>query len=202
MKPLLILSVSFLIVSCSDDNSPEPRDISDYSKLEIGNYWIYEAKMMDTAGIGDTTINIDSVYIPKDTLIGNKKLFIMEGTRFTAEFRELVFDSARSTYFFPSRDIIFSVDPNVKFHQVIGDPGSPHAVADFQNTNQLERIEVPAGKFACENFRGTISVPQGIQDPFDIYYSAGTGLILERGPMIPNNFKIYRALIRRGKVIP
>lgn len=69
----------FLLFSCnSQGDIPTSTSYPNYMPLAVGNYWIYEDYDVDSLGNERQTKIVDSVYIPKDTVLNNKKYFIVE----------------------------------------------------------------------------------------------------------------------------
>lgn len=73
---LLFILLASIIYSCKKDKVAEPLNngtttatFANYSKLEIGNYWIYERYTIDTAGTIASLGVYDSCFVEKDTLI-------------------------------------------------------------------------------------------------------------------------------------
>jgi hypothetical protein len=83
---ITLLSVSAIIAGCKKENEPEPVHTcptdppSDkYTfKQSIGSYWIYESVNLDSNYNSLSSYSIDSVYIPRDTMINGKQYFIKE----------------------------------------------------------------------------------------------------------------------------
>ncbi|HEX8517596.1 MAG TPA: hypothetical protein VF868_15470 [Bacteroidia bacterium] len=80
---VLILAAVFCFNSCKKEEDPEPVNPTpagpvvypNYSKLAIGNYWVYQRFNLDTSGNYTPTV-IDSCYIANDTVIGGKTYFV------------------------------------------------------------------------------------------------------------------------------
>jgi hypothetical protein len=79
---LLALSIfSILYSSCKKDDDNEPGTTyssptyDNYSRLAVGNYWVYQRYDLDTSGTYTRTIE-DSCYINKDTVIGGNRYYV------------------------------------------------------------------------------------------------------------------------------
>lgn len=83
---IVFLSVSTLLAGCKKENEPEPAhtcptdppDDKYTFKQSIGSYWIYESVNLDSSYNLISSYSVDSVYIPRDTMINGKKYFIRE----------------------------------------------------------------------------------------------------------------------------
>ncbi len=85
MKKLSIALVCISILmtyACKKTKETEPEvdppiasDVSNYSQLKVGNYWIYQEFKIDTNNIATPTTVFDSVYIEKDTLMWGNPCF-------------------------------------------------------------------------------------------------------------------------------
>jgi hypothetical protein len=104
--PFLIAVFVTLLISCKKDEQPEPSvpagpaapaTLSDYSKLAIGNWWVYSTQRYDTNGVyTNVGIGRDTIRITRDTVIHNDTFFIVEGTTWgtNLSLREFWRDSA------------------------------------------------------------------------------------------------------------
>lgn len=80
---LFILSAFAFLYSCKKDSNtldnfvtPTPQPTyGNYSKLAVGNYWIYQRSTLTPAGVY-IPITVDSCYISKDTMIGGMKYYV------------------------------------------------------------------------------------------------------------------------------
>ncbi|MDF2436312.1 MAG: hypothetical protein K0Q95_688 [Bacteroidota bacterium] len=81
---LIILSVLTLLYSCEKDTnelissytpSPAPVVYPNYSKLAVGNYWVYQRSTLNTSGTYIPTV-VDSCYIDRDTMIGGNTYYV------------------------------------------------------------------------------------------------------------------------------
>ena len=64
--------------SCKKDTEPEPTSLPitttypNFSRLKVGNYWIYQQFDIDQNGNATPKNIFDSCYVEKDTLINGK----------------------------------------------------------------------------------------------------------------------------------
>lgn len=75
-----ILALSTLIISCKKEQDPIPETPAsttypNYSKLAIGNYWVYQQYDLDTLGNLTAKNNFDSCYVAADTSINGNTYF-------------------------------------------------------------------------------------------------------------------------------
>lgn len=67
---LVMAILSVLTFSCKKtSNETQSATTSDYYKLKVGNYWIYQAYMLDSNGVATAQNSFDSAHIEKDTII-------------------------------------------------------------------------------------------------------------------------------------
>ena len=166
MKQLLIylylFSIILLINSCKDDDSsPNPSNTANYSQLAVGNYWIYEQYILDSASApGVANSIIDSVYVEKDTVIN--------GITFYKTFRDEIynlFPDARylrdslhylvdheGRVLFSSQDFTNVFEP---FYNVVNIPQNPNdtvAFTYYRMTDINKFIAVPSGTYPTLSF--------------------------------------------------
>jgi hypothetical protein len=81
---LLSILTMVLFYSCSKDKNelvssytpPSPQTVyPNYSKLSVGNYWVYQRSTLTPNGIYIPT-TIDSCYIDRDTMIGGNTYYV------------------------------------------------------------------------------------------------------------------------------
>jgi hypothetical protein len=82
LSGLLVLSVMLIFSSCKKDEETSPETpapsspvYSNYSKMAVGNYWVYQRYSMDTNEVMTPTV-IDSCYVSGDTVINGKTYFV------------------------------------------------------------------------------------------------------------------------------
>ncbi len=68
---LLMAVFSVFAFSCkkSSSTSTTTTTTADYYMLKTGNYWVYQAYMIDSSGVATGQDQFDSAYIEKDTII-------------------------------------------------------------------------------------------------------------------------------------
>lgn len=77
-KTLLLAFVLSVIISCKKDVLVI-QSIENYSRLAVGNYWIYDVYYTNSGG-SPSYVGTDSIVISHDTLIRNNTYSIIEGT--------------------------------------------------------------------------------------------------------------------------
>ena len=118
MKKKTII-LSFIVMtafyySCSKDKvsyySPTPsKTYPNYAQLKVGNYWIYQEFTVDTLGNATPTINYDSCYIDKDTIINGKTYYQLVKPAFDPAMGEIALLRDSLHYIIDSRGkILFS----------------------------------------------------------------------------------------------
>ena len=141
-------------VSCGND--PEPAELIDvYTKLNVGNFWIYDWYSIDGSGV-ETYLSTDTLSITKDTVVSNTRMFIRSGTKLGEFTRDLLFDSANTLYTYPEGDVLFTLDTSLMVTKSFGTESTPAAIGNFELDEMVTLVEVPAGLFACLNFTGQI----------------------------------------------
>ena len=201
--PISILLFSFLTISCSQEEIKPTVSISEYSKLEIGNYWVYEWFEISPNGTEEPYGKIDSVYIAKDTLIQDHTYFIKSGTFLGNESMNILFDSANSLYDYTTKEIQFTIDPTKKSIRNFGSSDSPLAIGTYSLNIESESVDVPAGTFDCLNYEGKIESTEsdyayGTRLNSNLYSSSvGLVKITTNYYSSPNNLEMR--LVRYGK---
>ena len=97
-----ILLIAYFLISCEESTvsdsfvlPDEISEVSSYSLLKTGNYWVYQTySCFDSTGTNCSPRSIDSVYISKDTIINGKKYYRIEGTSFGQYFKKYLRDSS------------------------------------------------------------------------------------------------------------
>lgn len=171
-------------MSCSPSEVTlnDEESISDYSKLEIGNYWVYDWFTVTPEGVS-TYYATDSIFIEKDTIIDNKIFYIKSRTFLgKRKRRTILFDSLESSYIYPDSTLYLSLDPEIEVTKTYGLEEDPLAIGTFSLVDSTQLIDVPAGSFVCINFKGEI---EPLQEDYEYgirynnnYYAKDVGLVL------------------------
>jgi|GEM_PF-3346010 len=116
----LVISLALVILSCGKKDDAAPvYPIKYYSRLQKGNVWAYRYYEIDEKGTRTLTDIIDTVRIEKDTLINGKTLYIQTGTEFGTPFKQFLFDSAKTTWTYPNRRVILTVDKSLNYSETV-----------------------------------------------------------------------------------
>lgn len=76
MKNLFFFVLVVSIISCRNNDYANPQAVlSNFTPMEVGNYWIYQVFVQDSAGIFQPTNQFDSTYIASDTLVRGRKYY-------------------------------------------------------------------------------------------------------------------------------
>ena len=200
---LLIGAISLILLSgCSKNDDVSPITVMDYANLHVGNYWVYEWYEIDP--LGNTTIfnKRDSIYIKKDTLIAGREYFIRTGTFLESERTTILFDSANSIYLYPSREVLFTYDFDLKYTQTYGPEDNSIAIASYSLSRDYFVIEVPAGPFACINYEGVIEPLDPDYEYGDRvnsnYYARDVGLVSMRTQFYSSPNDLEMRLVKYG----
>jgi hypothetical protein len=202
---LLLLALAAGISSCKkDDTEPAqpqnpPATAGDYTKLAIGNYWVYENVNVDTDGVVTPMTNTpDSIYISGDTVIGGNTYFVRRGTFYGNPSTGFVRDSSGYIVNEQGHCEFTLINPGtVLWTQTT--PGIYEMEGALQNNTEV--VSTPAGTFTCYDLRGTVT----LYPPYDQwgsprythhYYAFGIGKVKEVQFFVSSPSTIERRLVR------
>lgn len=191
---LLLLSLSSCKKEKQPDTPPKIDDIVflDYSKhLKEGNYWIYQHVDIDTFGNETPTMQYDSIYAGKDTIINGHTYKVL-----------MNFDGANYVKRATRDSLHYQVDPlgNITFSSVdftnilrsypgvfFGDTLADNTL---QMTNKGKKITVPAGTFETITRTETWNMRPGYRNGGAVRkqitrYNIDIGIITEMIPFHP-----------------
>jgi hypothetical protein len=182
---LLLSLLSVIVISCSRKNTEEPITTApDFTRLQIGNYWVYEFYKVDTNNAAIKIAGLDSSYIPGDTLIGGVQYFIyissgwpfiQAGLKLAPNESRLLRDSLGyllSPYYGRPDIILFARD---NFTDILySDTVNALFNSQCRMTGKDSVVTVPAGSFntrtnCCTYFPKNPDYPWGIRKNYDIY---------------------------------
>ncbi len=83
MRPSALLLPALLLLSVSsckkeDDETPAPTpptplDVSEFSQLDLGNYWVYERRQVDSLDVVQGAgVLVDSIFVAGDTVLNGQ----------------------------------------------------------------------------------------------------------------------------------
>ena len=182
---LFSLLILITIVSCKDDDDIQicidcPENVSNFTQLAIGNYWIYENVTVDTNGVDGISYSNDSIYIAGDTLINGQTYFIQKKGLFMGSGFALLRDS--SDFLVNKKgDILFSTSIFDSVLRTIEGPNNFFSI-EYQMANKNFVVDVPAGSFPTYDFQGLIHFNDGFSTPvtdriLHNYYAKDVGLV-------------------------
>lgn len=160
-------------------NTYTPRDtvytISDYTKLSVGNYWVYQVVNVDT--LGNVTVQgTDSCYIKNDTTIRGNIYFHMVNAPFNIY--TLVRDSS---------SCMINQYGNIQFtlgylNTALVEDSTAQVTTIYSVPDAPMGITVPMGTYYCFDYMGISTIyTQGYKwgrtRYSDNYYSPGMGLV-------------------------
>lgn len=178
----LLIVIPTAFVACHrESESVAPAHYQKAFPLKVGNYWLYRTITINPDGSKNFLNKLDSIWIEKDTLIGNKLYYVQKHSLFH-NYSFLLSDSA---------GIIFSETPNYKrivfsatHHDTL-----VSAYPRFQIMADLNQaVSVPAG-----NFR-TVSV-KTIEKMTPASHAGHSGV-----PMHGNDFMVLEQLTYANQV--
>lgn len=187
-------------ITLNDPN--DAHELSDFSLLTVGNYWIYERQTYDSTGVPMGSSHMDSIFFASDTVINGHAYVVQRrasggGTgsipvqclRDSADclvneygrilFRYGVFDQVAWSYEIPDAlhfDYLVFSDP---VHQV-----------------------VPAGDIVCYRMITTVTMIDEDLPPVPparypyYYWSPGIGKVKQMEPYVSNGWMVVHELLR------
>jgi hypothetical protein len=181
MKQLLFVSVlAMLFFSCSKQETQTPASnssgyaISNYSKLTVGNYWIYQIYNVDTLG-NATPAGTDSCYIKNDSIVNRNTYAVVYNYPLQTGI-SLLRDSA---------DFLIDQHGNIRFaygyfNTVLysNDTISYTYSISYNVPSSQATVVVPLGTFACYDYKGTYTyITTGKVRYAHNYYAFNIGLV-------------------------
>lgn len=192
MKPAILFLPLLLLAtfqSCKKDKpvpGPEPAlqsstASSSYMPLAVGNYWIYQKSMEDSAGNFTFNNSYDSVYVSKDTSYNGKRYY-------TIEHSNPSFYTWPSTpqHLYDSSGYIYDASGDPYFDPVhINDTVKTYYQSWSGNYYLVPRL-YPGMATPCGNYNGvmmTVNYPNIVANPVFFSYQAyaqGVGAVRVR----------------------
>ncbi|MGZ5244502.1 MAG: hypothetical protein ACXWDO_01555 [Bacteroidia bacterium] len=166
IKSALLVFTAFCVFSCKKNKDPEikpePRPVTypDFSQLKVGNYWVYQWFDVDENGKDSATLDFDSSYVEKDTIIRNNKYFKI---RTVGDIALVPVSFLRDSLHYlinQNGNILFSSeDFNRIFYTYYpeGLPGDTICRVDLQTEEAKTQFQVPAGNLTTRNTKYTYS---------------------------------------------
>ncbi|HEX8517333.1 MAG TPA: hypothetical protein VF868_14145 [Bacteroidia bacterium] len=212
MRRLIVFSIllAFTITACrkkEGENVVQGSSqiaYSNYGKLAVGNYWIYQRFRIDNLGVSSPLNIYDSCYISKDTIINGKTYFEMYRPDTYGSFYSYLRDSS-SCILNSFGKIVFSpTDFSTIFSSgyVTATEADTMAKGIFKMNNKDSLINTPAGAFLTTNFQGVYYMYPAWNHYYTIRstntcYSENIGIVVETlKPLFDRGFSEERRLIR------
>lgn len=207
LLPAVFLSV--LAAACGKDEDPAPSpapgpsyDVSDFSKLAIGNYWVYQRSNLDTAGnVSSVTANYDSLFVSGTTDVNGITYAVLSKAQngvVNPGMEELRRDSADCLVDGNGR-IVFRYGV---FDQVAWSNSEPNVFQyDWVVSSATSSINVEAGNFHAHELGcsitalGAIPVPPDDRDR-EMWWAPGVGKIRDDAYYALSGTGIRRDLVR------
>lgn len=205
-----------LLFACQkEDNTIQERTFPNffslkYMPLNVGNYWVYEHFFIDSMGNEKTENKFDSVVITRDSLIGDKKYYVLEGTNYPYMLSEEwgIVEILRD-----SLGYLVNQNGSIQLSQSNFTDTLATKYEVWQNdtmysiTAQMEipdyPITVPAGTFEVINFKGTLynylyDTPKKDLRYINTYYAKNVGKIVHTWYYLsaPGNSYFEKRLVR------
>lgn len=208
MKPISLLATALVLAfaACKKDNKDDAAPLtptstssasaSGYSKLAVGNYWIYEEFTADRYENSMPTGRYDSCYVERDTMINAKMYYKMvrptssplSGVSFLRDSASCTVDEL-GTILFSATDFTSLIH-----HSFLTLP--PHDTIYEASSRMYPETNlnvVPAGSFHVLNFKtiyrfyGSYATPAGPFRDANARYSEGVGLVSQTLPFFLSN---------------
>lgn len=205
-----------LILSCQkeEDDTSSPGIVTEfctskYMPLNVGNYWVYEHFLIDSLGNETSMEKFDSMAITRDSIIGDKKYFVLEGTNYPYKSSQEwgIIDILRDSigYLVNQDGVIrfsrynFTDTLAIKF----GTSEDDTCYVIYCKMEKCDHpVTVPAGSFEVLNFRGelynhVLDTPKIDERYMNNYYAKDVGKIVQTWYLLSQTgFFSERRLIR------
>lgn len=175
MKNLILCLMAFAFLGACKKDSDEtttpstPTTPTDYYKLQVGNYWVYERWKVDTNGIAYNLGTIDSAYVKADTVINGNTYFDYRYS-LTVNTPSWIRDSAEILVNV-NGEILATNQLNSGVFKISYITINLDTIADvdhFMTSTQVS-VTVPAGSFQCIQYNGEHT----FRPPFDVTINSG-----------------------------
>lgn len=221
---LVVCLMLFCFIACKKNKNTEPEceptnEVvnTSYSKLKVGNYWIYQHFIVDSLDNGTAINTFDSCYIQKDTVINGNTYFkefrpdytsyekwvytrdslhytikLFPGFTFTTSTSQIVFSPTDTNRIFYRHDRTYT-DSTGKVDTIVT------ITTKMTDTDYIKNT--PAGNFKTINFKLNYKIhvgsPFGLNIPVNTRYAKGIGIVSERLPFGNNQtYNKERRLVR------
>jgi len=186
--------MTLICFSCKKDKSLNQNQdqnntvtYSNYSKLTVGNYWVYELFQVDTLGNATLTNDIDSCYIENDTIIHGVTFYSYKTsssyyntpTKFIRDSLHYVVNN-HGDILFSSQDFttIFKTEYS------INPPADTVMKSVYKMEDKNFTVSTPSGQYVTSDFRKTIYIyPNYVQYFHTKYmhtrYAENIGIVIE-----------------------
>lgn len=185
---LITATLAFTACKKEDDNDPalpgptQPSAISAYSKLAVGNYWVYSIVQFDAQDNETATGYTDSVAVVSDSVVNGNTYYVVQGTRplFSPgnpqNYTSIQRDSADCIVGLHGGIIFRLSDLGEVLHQA---EVPPDGTLTWSTDPDQVQHSVPAGTFTCYDTQGVIDLPGYPQRTIHKLRGSGVGLVEE-----------------------
>ncbi len=202
---LLFVLFAFLAVSCEKKEDPIPEPQLTYMPLEIGNYWVYENKLIQQDVTKTPSEELESIVIARDTLLRGEKYFVLEGNQMGYNNDWGVISILRDSLSYlvnENGEILFAEN---HFGEVL------RTRYEIQNNDTLVMLEsvmqevpvsvaLPGGNFDALNFQTTATVfienPEGDALTLDNMYAKDVGKVFQSYLFVMSLSRLEKRLVR------
>lgn len=162
LKTTLLLLAACTLFACKKTKKTtsaqqEATKYADCTKLKPGNYWVYAEYVTDTGGVDSATGLIDSCYISKDTMIGDKAYYKYVTTRMGASFVYYLRDSLSylvtdgGNILFSSQDFTHTFRSYYYISQQFGPQDSIALISEYMSYKDVP-VLTPCGVYKTSSF--------------------------------------------------
>jgi hypothetical protein len=202
MKKLIFaLSIIFLTLSC-ESKIVEPtinyEKVTDYYPLSIGNYWVYKVYTVDSNNNYREHVEVDSLYVEKDSLINGKIYKLVRGT-FLSELY-LLRDSSNYLVTAEGKKLLTTnkTDESLAKRTYSGQGLEFELNTKMNHTDST--FNTPSGNYKCKFVKSTLkclSPNSTYNDRKGFYaYSKGVGMIGRKMSYLLSDLYVEMKLIR------
>lgn len=204
LKICLAFTAVVLLCSCKKENTGV--NTTNYSQLEVGNYWVYQRFDVDVSGNASPRNEYDSCYIEKDTLINNKTYYKMvRPAQPNMSYPEIYYLRDSLQYIvnhfgniqFSSSDFTSTFS---SFHYVQGNDTLYHVISAMGDKDM--EVSTPYGSFVTSSLKITYNMfpaysAGGSVRKINRRYAEGVGIVTETlYPSFSDPNYVERRLVR------
>ncbi|MBL7944803.1 MAG: hypothetical protein JNN32_01990 [Flavobacteriales bacterium] len=171
----LVILVLSTLAACQPDEdevvaplpppAPQNLEVTAFSNLAIGNYWIYQRYRVDSADNVASVLTVDSIFISGDSVVNGETYWKVHRNVMTPNWTYLWRDSAGYVVT-EDHEVVFCADPmdQLIYTEVEGPVG---VQLDYTVYSTPETITVEAGTFSAYRMQAEITSIGGFPELAD-----------------------------------